>query len=471
MDKRYSGGMLGNLFTAGDNAQRAEEREDQMGLERLSAMDGFQADRLATYQGADMAGKGIGQLAAVAAGKDPRSPAVRNAQAIEAAKAQVAQLGFDPDDPKSMDTFYKQVIEILRKQGLVAEAMAVAGEWNTKKQGDAKTAAEQEKLRLENEKLLRQKNKDDNDYDLGLARIEALKAKGLGAAASPIGKMMRDMDNATDPVMRAHLKRAIENASAGKVIVQDLGDRVQLLDATTREPIRTDEKGLAPRDVAKSDKADEKDKFAYAEIKADMQRQVDKAAELHNHAGLNGMTGPLGRLVGKDSGVGEIATTLARGPTRAAHAVYVSVIGGTLLTGLAKLKRESPTGASGLGALSEQEGNKVQADAAALGQHQDAADLRVRLREYINNIMQAGARLDGKAQATGVTVIPLHQPALTGPRGKVAVTPEAPSTPATAAPAAPANGRIRIRLPDGRTGTTTAADLPRAKAAGAVEIP
>lgn len=436
MDNRYSGGMLGNLFNQGNQAVAAEDKANDGSLERLSAMDGFQADRLASYQGSDMLGTGIGQVAAAVAGKDPRTPAVRNQQAIEAAKAQVSQIGFDPSDPKSMDAFYKQVIAILQKQGLVAEAMAVAHEWNGQKQADAKA-------NLSNEELQRKKDRDLMNYDAALARVEALKKKGFGAAASPIGKMMSDMENSTDPVMRAHLQKAIENAAAGKVIVQDLGDRIQLLDPATREVIRTDDKGLAPLQDKKATDSKEKSAFAYQEIKADMQRQVDKAAELHNHVGLEGMTGRLGRLVGQEGTAGQIATTAANANTRAAHALYVSIVGGTLLTGLSKLKRESPSGASGLGALSEREGAKVQADAAALDQYQNAADMRLRLRQYISNIMSGAARLDAKAQGEGVPVVPTNMPQLTAPgngrtqRSRATDAPAAVAAPVAAPQAAP----------------------------------
>lgn len=439
MPNQYSQGMLGNLFNQGMNARRTEELDDDKSLERLSAMDGFQADRLATYQGADMAGKGIGELAAAAAGKDPRTPAVRNAQAIEAAKAQVSQLGFDPQDPKSMNEFYKKVIAILQQQGLVPEAMAVAQEWRTQSLADTKASAEQQKLDLQNKELERKRDRDANDYDVGLARVEALKAK-VGAAASPIAKMMADLERTEDPVMRAHLKRAIENASASKIIVQDLGGQIQLLDATTREPIRIDDKTPTPRDQAKTDKADENEQYAYAEIKADMQRQVDKSAELHNHAGLAGMSGRLGQFVGKEGTMGTLASVFAGDKTRGAYALYTSIVGGTLLTGLTKLKQASKTGASGLGALSEREGEKVQADAAALGQAQNADDMKLRLRQYIQTITEGGQRLDGKAQASGINVIPLRVPQLNSKGGNAQNATR--SQPAPAPASAPAAGAI-----------------------------
>src|SRR5690606_29481343 len=100
-----------------------------------------------------MAGQGIGRTVAAATGRDPRTPTERNLQAIEAAKQQVAALGFDPEDPKSIDQFYKQVVMILQRQGLAAEAMTVAKEWRAAKTADAKAGLENEKLKLERDKL------------------------------------------------------------------------------------------------------------------------------------------------------------------------------------------------------------------------------------------------------------------------------------------------------------------------------
>lgn len=406
---QFSGGMLGNLFNQGARLSRQEEIDDEERLRKLAEMRGFGADRLATYQGADMAGKGLGTIVAAAAGKDPRTPAVRNEQAIQAAKAQVAQLGFNPDDPKSMDDFYKKVIGILQGQGLVAEAMAVAKEYHAEK---LKTQEGDLKVR----EVGRKEAADAAKVTSDAARLELMRAKGVPEYAQLVSLAEKATDPATRQMYVDRLNMLAGKASKG-VKFADAGDRIIMVDAMTGAEINTFDKGLAPKDDAKSTKADANEANGYANIKADMQRQMDKAAELHNHGGLEGITGRLGRLVGTDGAAGQVATTAASGPARAALDLHTSVVGGTLMTGLTKLKSESKTGASGLGALSEKEGSKVQADTAALDRNQDAKDLRLRLAQYVDSIIAAGKRLDAKATETGVTVVPLTQPGLAAPKG------------------------------------------------------
>lgn len=107
-------GMLGGLFSPNFRNLRDEELDENRRLDALAA-DPFRAMARTAYEGAGIAGRGLGTAVAGAAGKDPRTPTARNAQAVEAAKAEVAKLGFDPEDPKSLDSFYKQVISILQK--------------------------------------------------------------------------------------------------------------------------------------------------------------------------------------------------------------------------------------------------------------------------------------------------------------------------------------------------------------------
>lgn len=436
---QYSGGMLGNLFANSDRASRQEEIDNEKRLADLARMDGFTADRLATYTGADMAGQGLGSVVAAAAGKDPRSPAQKNEQAIQAAKAQVAQLGFNPDDPKSMDDFYKKVIAILQGQGLVAEAMAVATEYRAEK---LKTQEGELKVR----DLTRKEGADAEKAKSDAARLEILRSKGVPEYA----QLVALADKATDPATRQmyvdRLNMLAGKASKG-VKFADAGDRIIVVDALTGEEIKSYDKGLAPKDEAKKSKADEKEVEAYASIKADMQRQMDKAGMLYNHPGVAGITGRVGRLVGTEGMAGQTATTIASGPARAALDLHTSVVGGTLMTGLSKLKQESKTGASGLGALSEKEGSKVQADTAALDRNQDAKDLRLRLSQYIDGIMAAGARLDVKAKEAEVTIIPLVKPQLKGAPS----APQAPQQPLAtttpvAAPTAPAGTEEWVRV-------------------------
>jgi hypothetical protein len=430
-------GMLGELFSPKARDLRAEEEAEERRLQ-FQAQDPFRAAAHAAYTGGAMAGKGLGTLAAGAMGRDARSPAQRNVDAVEAAKAQVSRMGFNPEDPKSIDQFYKQVIAILQKQGLVAEAVAVAKEWNAQK-----LATSKDKLAVEE---LERRKRRDLATDARAVERNAILAKKLGKAASPVGKLLDDMDGTTDPVRRAHLAKAVENATAGKVQVRDLGDRVELLERNPVtgkwELIREDDKGLTPRDEEKADDKTATAKQAYSEYMAGLQKQYNAAVELHNHRGVEGITGRWGRWVGEEKNapwIGSLASWLSEDDARAALALHDQVTGGTFLAGLAKLKAASKTGATGLGAVSEREGDKVQSDAAALNRIQQAPDYRRQLATYIAEMQGFAARLADGAAADKIPAVPLQTKPLVAPRGgkRPAARPAAPAAPAPTPKVAP----------------------------------
>jgi hypothetical protein len=183
---------------------------------------------------------------------------------------------------------------------------------------------------------------------------------------------------------------------------------------------------------------------AYAEAKAGYQKQYDAAVALYNSPGLSGITGRFGRLVGEErdgqlTTAGHIATTAASGASRAALALWKQVTGATFLAGLAQLKAASPTGSTGLGAVSNAEGARVTAAAAALSREQDDADLRKQLAIYIQTLVESAGRLDAAANGDKVTPIPLRTSALGGAQGvPVAAAPVAAPSPAATPVAAPA---------------------------------
>lgn len=432
-------GMLGELFGAPTRKDLLAEEQYEDERLRSLAGDGIKGADYASLMGAQMAGQGLGAAVASAAGRDPRSDTQKTLDGVRAAKEQVAALGIDPNDT---DAYYKAVIDILRKNGLHNQAHAVAQEWDAKKKEAHRQKIADEKLVLERDELQLKRDKAYMADALGWARIEALQKKGLNPkAASQIGKMIADME-ALPPghAGRAQLKAAIENASASKVIVEDLGNKIRLRDATTKEVLADDEKGLNPNAQTKKDKADDHDKWAYTEVKADMQRQINKAAELHNHPGRDGIGGIIGQRVGDKDVLGAAATVIKGPAAAAANELWNSITGGTLLTGLAKLKMASKTGASGLGALSEREGEKVQADAAALGRSQKGGDMALRLRQYIQTIVEGGARLDSKAREDGISpIMQLQVPALSNRGERASSTPPAPLAPKPVA-AAPTSG-------------------------------
>jgi hypothetical protein len=423
-----AGGMLGGLFSLQPRDKLLEEREEQRQLETL-ASDPFKAMAMTAYGASRDAGRGVGSAVAAGMGKDPRTPTERNVAAIEAAKAQVAQLGLDPDDPKSIDEFYKQVIIILQKQGLAAEAAAMSKEYRAEK-------AQRTKDDLSVRELQRKEARDNRAHELGVLRIAS--QQEIAAARNATAKEI------------AEAKLTAEQMKTGPFKSVDYGDHVEVINRFG-EVVSSKPKGATPGNAAKDDAKTAAAASAYVEHKAGLQQRYDAVVALHNHPGVEGITGRLGRLVGEEGMAGQTATTVASGDARAALALYKQVTGGTFLAGLAKLKEASKTGATGLGAVTEREGDKVQSDAAALDRAQDAGPFRAQLATYADALKGYSDRLDAAAQSHDIAPKPLAAKALQAPTRGRRPAAAAPAAPVTSNPQSGGNGGEEWeRGPDGK---------------------
>lgn len=405
-------GMLGDLFTPSARTLRDDELDKER-VHQWQAQDPFKAMAHASYSGATLAGEGLARAGVAAAGGDPRTRLERNVEAVEAAKQQVAALGFNPDDPKSIDEFYKRVIQILQKQGLAAEALAVGKEWNAEKHKTAKSD-------IELRDLQRREDRDRRAAELGIMRVAS--AREIAAAKNATAKEIADA------------KLTAEQLKDGPFKSIDYGDHVEVINRFG-EVISSKPKALNPKDEERDANAKRDAEQAYGEYLAGLQRQYDAAVQLHNHPGVDGITGRFARHVGTDDKspvLGTLATTLAGKDARGALALHNQVVGGAFLAGLAKLKNASPNKSTGLGAVSEKEGDKVQSDAAALDRAQEAADYRKQLAIYIQEMEGFAQRLAAGAQQDKIAPKPLATKPLNGaPAAKPAAVP-------AAAPAAPA---------------------------------
>lgn len=456
-------GMLPGLFSPQYKDLRAEQQDEDARLRGLATMDPFQAAAYASYSGASQAGKGLGGAVASAAGLDTRSPARLQMDQIQAAKAEVQQLGFDPQDPKSLDKFYLNVIKILQSKGLAAEAAEMAKEWRTYSHETAKDA-------LGIAESQRKAERDKNQNAAAIAR-NAILAQRLGTQGPEVIQLLGQLDamNASDALKDPYKEKAImariDELTAPKGIkVVPAGDHYDILGPDGKK-IGTDEIGAKPlseKDALKNDAKEASLESAYKEAKASWQQQYDSAVDLYNHPGVGGITGRFGRLVGEQNAtgsttLGNIATTAAGSDSRGALALWKQVTGSTFLAGLARLKSQSPTGSTGLGAVSNIEGEKVQAAAAALSREQDAPEFRQRLATYIQILVDTAKRVDEAAAQQDIPAIPLRPKPLTGaPTGRrPAASPRtaapAPSVAPAAPSAAPAGGsEVWGRDPSGK---------------------
>lgn len=423
-------GMLSGIFGIPGIDPAAQEEEKR--LRALATMDPSQALAYTAYKGGALAGQGLGKMASGLAGSDIRAPAAKRTDAIEAAKAQVSKIGFDPEDPKSIDGFYKQVIQILQKQGLAGEALDVAREWSEHKKDTDAAALGKDKLA---ESVAKREAKKIADAE----RNALLKARN----APELARMI-DIVEAFDPITQAPqrkmrmdaLNAMTENKKKG-IVLEDAGDRIIVRDRATGAQVgTTDEKGAVPlsaKDEAKKAKGEKTAASAYSNAIAKAQADYDVAVRLYNHPGVSGITGRIGRLVGEPGVAGQTATTAASGESRAALDLWKQVIGATFLAGLNELKAASPTGSTGLGQTSNIEGEKVQSAKAALAREQDAADFRLNLKVYIQALADAAQRLGEAAKADEIEPVSLVTKPL-----NVGAAPGAPARPRPAAPAAAA---------------------------------
>jgi hypothetical protein len=448
-----AGGMLSSIFNRGSRDPRQEELDDDQRITALAA-DPFKAAAMTAYGASRDAGRGVGSAVAAGMGKDPRTPGQRNMAAIEAAKAQVAQLGLDPDDPKSVDEFYKQVIIILQKQGLAAEAAAMSQEYRT-----AKSAAAKEGLEIR--KLERLEKKDAADADIANKRLELQRLQ----AQPEFAKLLELLANTNDPVQATAITKRLEymstrNGKGYKYV--PAGDRVEVRDPETNELIDTIKVGTAPQSAAanaKGDAANEQMQSAYNRAKLSAQSDYDAVVELYGHPGLPEVvgqwTGILASGLGDSRGMTQRALQAAKFSDKGSDfiAKLDQVRGGTFIAAIADLKAASPKGTMGTGALTETEGAKLQAAKAALDPQQGVQSFYKQLETYARQLEVTAAAADADAQRLKLQVKPLaKKPLVPAARGRRAAPAPAaaPAAPVPSNPQNGGNGEEWERGPDGK---------------------
>jgi hypothetical protein len=418
-------GMFGSWFPSIDQQMKdeaAEERSLQWQSENPLRANAYAANRFARD-----AGEGLARAGAALMGKDTVTPQEHRQAAMQKAGQELAQIGdVDLSDEGAVNKYYKGVIDVLRRNNLPGEAHAAAQEWQMKikeardaklKQAeiDRKTAADQ----------LKAKGVEESN------RIKAQRNADLAKMGMPhIAQLIDAAEKQTNPAYKQAMIDRINREAKGKLTVTNAGDEM-IVRNELGEIVGVDEVGLNPNTTARRGAKDKEAKEAalggYAEYIAGLQRHYDAAVELYNHPGLPGILGRFGRWKGEPGPLSTMLTVLPGLTSDAALAAlgkYDQVAGGAFLAGLAKLKAASKTGATGLGAVSEKEGDKVQADAAALNRYQQPADFRASLQTYLHWIeghaQRAAQEAANDANALGVATpaTGFQERALTVPRGQ-----------------------------------------------------
>ena len=442
-------GMFDGLL---NRAQTERDAEEQRRMRLGQMNEGQRLGYYAVSGGAD-AGQALGRGIGTALGADMRTEGERATDKVRAVEAAVQ--GLDPNEPD----YLLKLARAFQQAGMVEEAA------NAQKAYESQVGS-REKRATEKAESERKAAKDKRDAEVRMAGVEVNKQK-LGM----MGPKLVQYGNAFDAIMNQidalepgdprmsqlvvradQLMQAMANESRGTLKYVNAGDRVYVQNANG-ETIKELAVGAKPGSGAKSAKDEQKRadamieaENAYKSTKAQLQETHNLIARLYNHPGLEKFVGPVIGAAAqtppeKGGFVGNVAAAAARGRDgEAAYALFQSVQGGTLINALTDLKEKSKTGASGLGALSEVEGSKLQAAKAALNPQQDPAAFRQNLKVYADVIADTARRLDEKAASYQMTAVPLQPAQFTGPQRRVAPAKPAASA-APAAPAAPAASR------------------------------
>jgi hypothetical protein len=458
-------GLFGSDYDAfglGGIPDRSDE--DDARAMQLAQAGPYTANAYTGYSAASMAGRGLGTLIGAAAGKDVQTEEQKKRNALARVRAAVAGL-----DKSRVEEYYSAMAQAFRAEGMENEAARL--EQMLAQRQDAATNRRANEARASLYEAQRDKALKPSVEEAMLDKIDAFEAK-----LAEQGEFQNPADVAALRNLQAAYERRFGRAQSagpkapagyrfapdgtleiipgGPAESRDLAQRERLDALRDRLDLQREKEDFR-RDQAEGKAAagQRAATQAYRGAVASMQEQYDRAVALHNHAGVPGITGRYGSLVGEDGQLGAAATRAASAPTRAALALHEQIMGATFLEGLSRLKNASKTGATGLGAVSEREGAMVQAATAALNRKQDAADYRRQLATYAASIDGAVQRLAEAAEEDGMAPIYLRRARL---NGQVSNGPAAPAAPARR-PAAgngrstggnSSNGRPRIKFED-----------------------
>jgi hypothetical protein len=453
-------GMLGALFNNPQQLAEKEEVTEDRRLERLGALDSFAQNRYGHLAASQLAGQGLGRTAAAAVGADPRTRDER----LQAAMKAVGEMeDSDLSKPEGVDAYYKNVIKVLRDQGLAGEAHAAAQEWNEYKSKQTDQQWKRDDLNRKAEEAKRKALIAEEANRIKRLRAEQLAKQGMPEVIQIVERIEAESNAAIKQRLIDYHNAQLESKRKG-IELENAGDRVIVRNKATGQVLGVDMMGAAPeseKDVRKAADAKKKLEPAYRSAMLALQTQYKAAADLFNSPGLDDLIGKWTGLaaeygLGQDGMLAEAAIARLSPEGQEALAVYQQIIGGAFVNALKQLK-EAGGGSTGLGQVTEVEGKKVTTATNALFPRQQPASFRRKLADYVDTLEQTAEIMRDAAASDQLAPIGLNIVPLSGPsRGKAA--PPAPTRP-TAAPRAgtPADSIKVRRKSDGRTGV-----IPRA---------
>ena len=326
------------------------------------------------------------------------------------------------------DEFYAAAIPVLQKYNLVAEAEAMEKQrlaLETARVG----ASPLLKYQLDKDRLLKRPDAASPNVQAAIAAIDrAIAEFGVKTQGGADPEFIKLYDQYQAAVKAGDTDRAT-------AIKEEIDAR--RTKQAGEKPMTEGEKARLKLAQDKEARAEKKDTAKVAEAEASavnvlqasvraLDEEITAATQLLAHPGFSNIFGPR---------VGALPDTVVAAMSAdsgGAMAFYLRLQGQTFIRALQDLKATSRTGASGLGQLTEVEGNKIQQAKLALNRQQDPAQARSSITAYLASLQS------GRKTAERI---------LTDKKGEVPVAPPIPVIrPPVAAPAAPAatpGGRFR----------------------------
>jgi len=325
------------------------------------------------------------------------------------------------------EEFYTQAAAVFRKHNMVAEAETMEQRRHLLEIGKGERSSTLMKMQRDRDTLAKRPDAGTPNVQAAISALDRqIAALGVPAQGS----------KAADPEFIRLLDAYEAAMAAGQ------GDRAALIkqgiDAwlankkKSGDDMTPYQKVMAALAAKREDRADKKDT---RKVKADeaatvsalqgtvraIDNDLQSAERLFEHPGLPWITGARVGVAGR---LAAAASSDAAG----AHALLLNVQAQTFIKALQDLKATSRTGASGLGQLTEREGDKIQNAKVALDPQQPTDQFKRTLTSYIGQLK--AARTAGASELAGV------QADVPAPPAPVSDKPAKPVIPGVPAPAA-----------------------------------
>ena len=293
--------------------------------------------------------------------------------------------------------FYTQAAAIFRKYNMLAEAEKMEQSRQALEMGKAELSPIM-KLQRAKQELLKQKATGAN-VDAALAAVDreiaqlGTRAEGSKAAEPEFIRLLNAYEKATAAGQgdRAELiKKAMDVWIKNK---EGTGEATALYRKLRLELDRQKEKRAQDKEDRKVEAADAAIVSALQGTVRLLDNDIQSAERLLAHSGLSWITGARAGLAGR-------AAAALSSDAAGAHALLLNVQAQTFIKALQDLKATSRTGASGLGQLTEREGDKIQNAKTALDPQQPTDQFKRTLASYIDQLK--AARAAGASELTGV---------------------------------------------------------------------